>query len=63
MSTKKSNSKISKDHPELIDVIVDFAIFTRKYQAPDLAKIIGISKQGLEYHINKKTKKEKKNAK
>lgn len=44
----------TKDNAELIDLLTDLALFTRKWTTPRLAKLDGKSKQGLEYHVQKK---------
>lgn len=59
MNTKKSNCRVSVNHPELLNVLVDLALFTRKNQTPALAKALGITRQGLEKHIDKKEKNRK----
>jgi hypothetical protein len=42
------------NHPQLTELLVDLAIFTRKWQTPQIAKTVGVKRQSLEYHIDKK---------
>lgn len=49
-------SKKARLTPEQVEFIKDFAPLTQKYNAPNLAKIFGVTKQAIQYHIN--TKKE-----
>lgn len=48
-----------KDHPKLVELLTDVAQFTRKYQTPQIADTVGISRQALEFHIDKKEKENK----
>ena len=55
MSKQNTNSiRPSSKNPELLEMVTDFATFTKKWNAPKLAKTLGISKQALYTHIDKK---------
>lgn len=43
-----------EDHPKLIDLLTELAAFTQKWKTPKIANSVDVSKQGLQYHINKK---------
>ncbi len=44
----------SKSNPELFDLVVDIASFSRKWKTIKLAGVLGIKRQSLEAHIQKR---------
>lgn len=55
-SKPKAKQYITYNHPKLVELLADLAMFTQKWQTPYIAEALGISKQALQYHINKKKK-------
>lgn len=54
MTYKKSKTKPTITYPELMELLVDIAIFTQKWTTPNIAQSVGISKQALQRQINKR---------
>jgi plasmid maintenance system antidote protein VapI len=57
MSDYNKNNKLS---PELKELAVDWIIFYRKWTAPKLAKILGVSPQALNQLVERREKHETK---
>ncbi len=52
--TVKKQYRPSIHTPELLELAVDVSKFTRKWKPPRLAKVLGITKQSLNEHIQKR---------
>lgn len=53
-STKEKQHKPAVEYPEVVEMLADFAALSQKYTVPEIARRIGISKQALQKHINKR---------
>lgn len=52
--SKHKKSKPSFSSPQILEFFVDFTILARKYDTETLAKMLGITKQAINYHVGKK---------
>lgn len=43
-----------EDYPKVTELLTELAAFTQKWQTPKIANTVDVSKQALQYHINKK---------
>lgn len=53
-SKKTTQNKPTNEFPELVEMAVDFAILAQKYTVPEIASRLGVSKQAIQYHINRR---------
>lgn len=60
MDAKKANLTPAERYPQLIDLLVEAILLTRKLMklliAANVAEKLGITKQAIEYHVDKKEK-------
>ncbi len=57
MSVQNSNrkqSRPSKHNPEVLELAVDVATFHRKWPTKRLAKLAKVTRQSVDYHVDKK---------
>jgi len=56
---KRSAYHPSREHPELLELAVDVAVFARKWKPKRMARAIGITHQSLNEHIEKRNERSK----
>lgn len=44
----------TKNHPELMDLLIDLALLTQKYHVKKIASTVGITKQSLQQKVNQR---------